>query len=1359
MTSRYAPALFIGLGGSGTKIVRWLKNSMKTESGDRFDGEPVVFRAFDLDPASNHGDDALHSTEYQCFRASAISDCVRALYTGTSGFPEIREWYPDLAGEHISFAQADAAGAGQWRPLGRVGFFLHPNEIHISLHGACTAVDARTSPTEDVQPQVWVISSLGGGTGSGILIDMATVLRQMRPRYHIRAFLLLPELFESIAFKPNLLANTAAALREIAAFTSQRELFTPSYPSPLTSVTPSTATPPFNEVLLIGPYAGRRQPFRNPDDAYTYLAHTIEVAGLREARSGARSDTPNNHLGGIARTDDTSLHVFGSISGLGIPLLTYGELAEFTLKTLADELRDRSMAHPTFDLLRPSLEEGLVDKAIGRLTELVGYPADDPLSKEKFESELRGWIGRWISTNKKTKNYRRWEPETLRQFGEALAHACGLDDASLDSESVLGKHVADARAAISQEIAGLGKISSDPFRHRDWITRIKRRLPPSAVPRPADNQRRPPSIREFVKWLRGSVNDSFLRRPVLRTRVERLIGAIVEYYDALNNDGRRSVYEAAMARAVEDQVRATETSETEHWQLSTAFSSDLLRVLEDPWTERRRAARFVTSARAQGCTEILERELKRFADEGGDATTLRGELLTAFTQAYESYKQTPEPERQARLAKLREAFQKKFVETLSFTPLAGKLLPYVSPESVFEPSEIEALVSACDNPLFRRGQWQGPAGKRIARVVLPTAIVEHDRFMRERIGAGAARQMSMLIEDLCRSSLGAYNATSIAADMKSGAAISILIEDVSHPAQQLERIFDYEDDYRRRAVKNLFHISRHYASLPPLIAARRNQTPQPCGNPGCHVDLRGVPVTAIFCSGCRNPIRTRCGNENCSGDLMSHPAIRRGDIPKHCPACGKPLRTYWWECSEHGAVPIDKRTCPRCVSSRCSAHDVQRRPDDEHLYVCGSCLKHGWKPEVFVGPIVSAIRNGALGTTQSAARTLLDEQLEHGRFCRRCDAAIAPYCPFGSGDDDHLVEWDAERGRFICRAGEHSPLHTCGECGFVLGVRDRTCPRCGERLSDCPYCTPGLLYRVKVTNARCGRCGLNVTRRGTFTAEYHGRDDEQFCTNIYDCRAGADLLHATYPPDTRRCRHCHEDGLPLADVATRMPTLRACEFCSELFGIAHKCKPPRPPGLCCLCGQDPADLQSLRSEPRDWKAALAIGRALVTHPHDDQAAFRMVVQLCRYDAFAIDRHLRDFSRRIKRDAVAHVARKRLVRMLSMFEIAFGCRAHDAADDPCCGSDSGRAGAKPPEERPPAPPDLSAKDLLSPETIVNLDTDEKIDRWLNQLRALRVGEDEIAEARGKATGRLRNLDARLSELSNNADASDTPRQYD
>jgi len=1349
-TTRYAPALYVGLGGSGTKILRWLKATMQLECGSSLDSEPVVFRAFDLDPASNQGEDVepLTAGEFHWLHAERISDCVRALYTEKSGFPEIREWYPDLAGEHIAFAQAEAAGAGQWRPLGRIGFFVHPNEIHSSLSDACSVADARRQSADDTRPQVWIISSLGGGTGSGMLFDFAMAFRQIRSRFYVRTFLLLPELFENIAFKPNLLANTCAALRELAAYTTQRFFFMPSYPPPFQSVTRRTAVQPFDDVLLVGPYAGRKQPFRRPDEAYAYLAHTVEAASIRESRSGARSDNANNHLGGISRQDEASTHVFGSLSGLGIPLLTFAELADFCLMTLAAELRDPIAQHSMFDLLQPPIDEKLAENALRRLMEMIGFdPQNDLLSKERFTEELTKWVKKWAADNGKREDPRKWDADALKAFGREFESACGLGKAPLGPQSLLGERVANAQAECQHAIDGLG-VFAHPYRRRLWVDRIRRRLPPR--PTTVSSRQEPPRIADFVQWLKGSVFDRFYRRAVLPVRVRRLIAATADYYDALGTEGRRAVYDAAVRRVVEEKLSEAETYEEKQWELANAFSRDLLRTVKDPWTERRNAVRFVTSPRVQGAASIIAREFQRYAKERGDVERLREDILKTFVDAYEEYKVVSEKERPAKADALVRVFRRKFVEALAFSPLMGGLLPYVPAGSLFDAEEITAMVAACDNPVFRPGQWEGRFGKRIARIIVPKLLVEHEQKMRELAGATEQTHISSLVKDVCQSRLGAQTAQSLSADTTRDAAICVLIEDVSRPAQQLEHLAVYEESYRRKSSPDLFHIERGLsASLPPLLNAAQTQTPHRCGNPGCRRDLRGVPPEVLFCAGCRNPIRTRCGNPGCSADPSDFDSTQ---VPLDCLACGRPLRTYWWVCDRHGAVSMDKQSCPRCLKEGTAGgtSTVHRRPDAEHLFVCPGCHVVAGAPAAYTGAVIQYLRFGASAADEQNARTSFGEVLAHGRSCRRCGAATAPYCP---GHSSHLAAWDAETRRFVCNLDKHQPLFTCGSCSFVLSERDVVCPRCRTALEDCRFCTRELGIRVSATGLRCTRCHLQKTPLHALEPSCRGTPGETFCTNIFGCRVGAHLLDATFSPAVTICIHCEHPVLRPFDVITRGAMIRACAYCSALFGTEDGDSAAQVEGICCLCGRAPADVQNLKGNVRAWKTAIAIGRALIDFP-DDEGAFRAIIKAHKHDPFGIDELLRVYMRDIRSTAIATIVRDRLERILAMYARTFDCRKVKS-DLPQCGCDhdvrtSTGAGAPP---GPPTESGMSTKDLLAPETLMNLDSEAKVDRWKEHAHAAGVKHDEIVTALGTLTGRIQQLDQRLGTRSTQADGSD------
>src|SRR5882724_11529307 len=229
MSRRYAPTLLVGLGGSGMAVLRYLKR----RTGLRFSkDEPLVYLGVDLDQSSrfarlqeieapeeaadvkkaacSDADPAwtldLADDEQQYFDPKKIENCIRNLnreYGGATdegrrfAFDYIRNWFPGRGDEDFRGAQVTASGARQWRPLGRVGFFLNVRDIVSNIGSAARKLGRLLLPTVRVgdSPMIYLISSLSGGTGSGMLHDVAANLRRELPDYPLLAFLILPEVF------------------------------------------------------------------------------------------------------------------------------------------------------------------------------------------------------------------------------------------------------------------------------------------------------------------------------------------------------------------------------------------------------------------------------------------------------------------------------------------------------------------------------------------------------------------------------------------------------------------------------------------------------------------------------------------------------------------------------------------------------------------------------------------------------------------------------------------------------------------------------------------------------------------------------------------------------------------------------------------------------------------------------------------------------------------------------------------------------------------------------------------------------------------------------------------------------------
>jgi len=225
------PTLIIGLGGTGKMILTRIRAQFEQYFGD-VPRNRVRLMELDIDPAEETArvdekvvrlreDEKIDLGEV---RAREIVQQIRAGH-----LLPLHGWMH----RHIRLAEMTLRRGGQQiRQLGRLAFLWHAEQIPESqnLRDRLTKVlDALTSlyavrADQPLALQVFVISSLCGGTGSGMFIDAAYLLqdilrgRGLLDKTTIVAFLTTP-LFFSSAPQQNLRPNTWAALQELDYFT------------------------------------------------------------------------------------------------------------------------------------------------------------------------------------------------------------------------------------------------------------------------------------------------------------------------------------------------------------------------------------------------------------------------------------------------------------------------------------------------------------------------------------------------------------------------------------------------------------------------------------------------------------------------------------------------------------------------------------------------------------------------------------------------------------------------------------------------------------------------------------------------------------------------------------------------------------------------------------------------------------------------------------------------------------------------------------------------------------------------------------------------------------------------------------
>lgn len=212
-----APTLFVGLGGTGSDIVK--RVARKVSEQER---RNVAFAVLDTDI----NDLRKIEKEYPFIKTIQTSQgrTVGEFLEYDKRAKE--EWFPT---NPILNKKPLTEGAGQVRAISRLAFEMTLREGRMRpLHDAIESLYRLDENYHEQALRVTVVSSLCGGTGSGIILPIGLYLRSYLEKAFrvkdliIRGFFLLPEVFYDVCRgadeKEALRANAYATLRELDTF-------------------------------------------------------------------------------------------------------------------------------------------------------------------------------------------------------------------------------------------------------------------------------------------------------------------------------------------------------------------------------------------------------------------------------------------------------------------------------------------------------------------------------------------------------------------------------------------------------------------------------------------------------------------------------------------------------------------------------------------------------------------------------------------------------------------------------------------------------------------------------------------------------------------------------------------------------------------------------------------------------------------------------------------------------------------------------------------------------------------------------------------------------------------------------------
>ena len=255
MATRIKRSLFIGLGGTGMTSLLHTKKMFIDTYGDvppmiGFLGIDTDGGAYNKGVTGKSGEKITLSPNEQLpitvKDARPIYDVNRSRLT----------WLPE---KNLYALTGMTLGAGMVRSNGRFAFTVNHEKVARKVREMLTSISNASISSDDRYElisnttNIYLIFSIGGGTGCGTFINMAYLLRKEAPECKLTAYAVLPDVFKAMAQQsmPRVRPNAYGAIVDLDYLMSMSfsdEPFTLEY---LGNDSYDIRERPFNSVILV----------------------------------------------------------------------------------------------------------------------------------------------------------------------------------------------------------------------------------------------------------------------------------------------------------------------------------------------------------------------------------------------------------------------------------------------------------------------------------------------------------------------------------------------------------------------------------------------------------------------------------------------------------------------------------------------------------------------------------------------------------------------------------------------------------------------------------------------------------------------------------------------------------------------------------------------------------------------------------------------------------------------------------------------------------------------------------------------------------------------------------------------------
>lgn len=349
------PALLVGAGKTGLKVLQQLRLSLYEQWNSSALWPHLRFLFIDTDPETVEKANQITIDAQLEDSALLLARLNRPSYylKPTRNRAALESWLNYGMICRVPRNQSTTEGL---RILGRLGFFENYRTIQDALRAgieACGEPAALQSADRQTRlgmrsnrPRVYVICSLGGGTGSGMFIDLAYAARAQlhelgyKNAEVIGVFMLPPA---SVRNRQNPgLVNTYAALTELNHFSTPTETYSGYFDDGEGPV--SSSEPPFNRCIMLP------LPEEQPD-----------TAPFREATARAGDYLCRELMSALGRETEAARNEVPPPEVAGLMCQTFGSYRFFVprrpLKRRASRAVLRQLLHSWLDTQRPGLKK------------------------------------------------------------------------------------------------------------------------------------------------------------------------------------------------------------------------------------------------------------------------------------------------------------------------------------------------------------------------------------------------------------------------------------------------------------------------------------------------------------------------------------------------------------------------------------------------------------------------------------------------------------------------------------------------------------------------------------------------------------------------------------------------------------------------------------------------------------------------------------------------------------------------------------------------------------------------------------------------------------------------------------------